>query len=263
MRSPGGASSGRRPKRGSACPRRCPDVCRPRRRPAPRRTTSIIAEEIRREVDAAEADFQSAVQHAIRAGELLIEAKAAVGHGNFGPWLKANFPGSRRTAERYMSFFQNRHAVAHLRTVADAAEALTKPKPKFCEWAGGEQSCDLPATHRPWMSDNGWCAMALPEDGAGKVTVPGYCLGHANLMAEYNFAHRGDGYDEAFSRPLASARDARGFSIPPRDRRLNNPNVPDRPHPVGVAEDPGLWVLRCPNCGHDLTRNMRRDDEAT
>ena len=92
-----------------------------------------------------------------------------------------------------MSFFQNRHAVAHLRTVADAAEALTKPKPKFCEWAGGEQSCDLPATHRPWMSDNGWCAMALPEDGAGKVTVPGYCLGHANLMAEYNFAHRGDG----------------------------------------------------------------------
>jgi len=49
------------------------------------RTIATIAEEIRHEVAGAEADFESAVQHAIRAGELLIEAKDQLGHGEWLP----------------------------------------------------------------------------------------------------------------------------------------------------------------------------------
>lgn len=42
------------------------------------------------------------VQHAIRAGELLIEAKSQVEHGQWLPWLEANCEFSERTAQGYM-----------------------------------------------------------------------------------------------------------------------------------------------------------------
>ncbi len=68
----------------------------------PTRDLTTLAAEIRREHEKAEADYQSAFAHAIRAGALLIEAKAQVKHGEWLPWLKANFPGSVRSAQGYM-----------------------------------------------------------------------------------------------------------------------------------------------------------------
>jgi hypothetical protein len=44
----------------------------------------------------------SALEYARRAGELLIEAKARVAHGEWLPWLKANFDFSEKTAQNYM-----------------------------------------------------------------------------------------------------------------------------------------------------------------
>jgi hypothetical protein len=88
-----------------------------------------LAVEIRTEVDAAEADFQSAVQHAIRAGELLIDAKAQVKHGGWLPWLEANFPLSERTARNYMRMAEKSATVADLPTIREAVALLTVPKP--------------------------------------------------------------------------------------------------------------------------------------
>ncbi len=44
----------------------------------------------------------AAIVHAIKAGQLLLEAKRKVGHGNWLPWLEANCEMSERTAQNYM-----------------------------------------------------------------------------------------------------------------------------------------------------------------
>lgn len=61
-----------------------------------------LAASIRREHEAAQECASKAVEHAKRAGELLIEAKAAVGHGEWLSWLAANVQLSGRTCQAYM-----------------------------------------------------------------------------------------------------------------------------------------------------------------
>ena len=45
---------------------------------------------------------------AIRAGELLTEQKAKLGHGKWLPWVKSNLPFTSRTASSYMKLFEER-----------------------------------------------------------------------------------------------------------------------------------------------------------
>ncbi len=87
-----------------------------------------IGTELRHEVDQAEQGFQSAVGHAIRAGELLNEAKGRVKHGEWLPWLKANFPASERTARNYMRLAEKSATVADLPTIREAVAVLAQPK---------------------------------------------------------------------------------------------------------------------------------------
>lgn len=83
-----------------------------------------LAAAIRAEVDAAEADWRSAVDHAIRAGRFLIDAKTQVAHGEWLAWLEANFPGSEDTAERYMRLARNSARVRHLPSIREAVALL-------------------------------------------------------------------------------------------------------------------------------------------
>jgi hypothetical protein len=74
----------------------------------------------------------SAVEHAIKAGELLIYAKAEVKHGEWEPWLKENFEGSLRTAQMYMRVFRNRDKLTKAKRVSDlslrgALKELSEP----------------------------------------------------------------------------------------------------------------------------------------
>ncbi len=50
----------------------------------------------------AEAAIGRALEYALNAGQLLIQAKAQVQHGEWLPWLTTNFRGSDRTAQIYM-----------------------------------------------------------------------------------------------------------------------------------------------------------------
>lgn len=50
----------------------------------------------------AEAHKMQAILKARAAGELLLEAKDTVKHGEWGDWLEVNFEGSGRTARAYM-----------------------------------------------------------------------------------------------------------------------------------------------------------------
>ncbi len=78
--------------------------------------------------------LKAGLSRAVEAGELLIEAKGNVGHGEWGAWLSENFEGSERTAQAYMKVARNREAletksatVADL-TFRDALKELTAPK---------------------------------------------------------------------------------------------------------------------------------------
>jgi Protein of unknown function (DUF3102) len=79
-----------------------------------------LAERIRAEDRGARNAFVRGVDHAMAAGDLLIEAKKQLVHGQWGPWLEANCAMSARTARRYMSFANNRDVIeAKLATGAD------------------------------------------------------------------------------------------------------------------------------------------------
>jgi hypothetical protein len=61
-----------------------------------------LAERINAEHRACEVAVNSALAHAMTAGEMLSAAKIQLPHGAFGPWLAENFAGSDRTARAYM-----------------------------------------------------------------------------------------------------------------------------------------------------------------
>jgi hypothetical protein len=70
-----------------------------------------LAARIRAEHEATSTALKSSAEHGIAAGELLIEAKAKVPHGQWLPWLKDNCSMSERTAQLYMRLAKNREAV--------------------------------------------------------------------------------------------------------------------------------------------------------
>lgn len=89
-----------------------------------------LAGRINTEHEACHASMQKGLEHALKAGALLLEAKAGLPHGEWLPWLGNNCPGiSERSAQRYMRFTQNRGELeSKTATVADltirAAEGL-------------------------------------------------------------------------------------------------------------------------------------------
>jgi hypothetical protein len=61
-----------------------------------------LAQRINTEHAAVGAAMKSGLEHALRAGELLFEAKASVDHGEWLPWLECNCDIAQRTAQAYM-----------------------------------------------------------------------------------------------------------------------------------------------------------------
>ncbi len=92
-----------------------------------------LAADINREHEAAQECAGKAVEHAKRAGELLIEAKGTIPHGEWIPWLATNVQFSERTAQTYMRVTrelpklegEKAHRVADL-SLRDAIRALSQ-----------------------------------------------------------------------------------------------------------------------------------------
>jgi hypothetical protein len=92
-----------------------------------------LAARIKAEHEATAAALKSGVEHAMAAGDLLVEARAQLKHGQWLPWL--NTCGiSERMAQRYMRLARNRGAIeAKSDTVSDlgikgALAMLTVPR---------------------------------------------------------------------------------------------------------------------------------------
>jgi hypothetical protein len=67
-----------------------------------------LAARIRTEHEACTASMKRGLQHAIAAGEMLIEAKAQLKHGEWLPWLRDHCCIPERTARLYMRLAANR-----------------------------------------------------------------------------------------------------------------------------------------------------------
>jgi len=67
-----------------------------------------LAAEINAEHRAFVGTFRKTVEHGIRAGELLAQAKAECKHGTWLPWLEENFEGAIRTAQEYLRLYNHR-----------------------------------------------------------------------------------------------------------------------------------------------------------
>jgi hypothetical protein len=131
-----------------------------------------LAARIRQEHRAASDKMSEALLHAMAAGDLLIEAKALVRHGQWLPWLKDHVDISARTAQIYMRAAKNRaeiepskaqstadlslgEAVALLALSSDVRKLLAFVKE--CEGLDGEE-----------------LVQACLDANVGVVTTPGY-----------------------------------------------------------------------------------------
>lgn len=93
----------------------------------------VLAERINAEHEATEAAFSESLQHARRAGSLLIEAKSEVPHGEWLPWLEVNCQFAVRTAQVYMRIERNWAELSNTQGLAilgveSAAKLLAVPK---------------------------------------------------------------------------------------------------------------------------------------
>ncbi|TWT75508.1 hypothetical protein Pla123a_30170 [Posidoniimonas polymericola] len=92
-------------------------------------TLAEIPATLRAETDAANRSASQAIEHAMRAGELLAQAKGQLEHGEWLSWLDSNFSGSRRTAQQWMRLAAGRERLqmrsdCAFDSIADAVRAL-------------------------------------------------------------------------------------------------------------------------------------------
>lgn len=142
------------------------------------------ATEIRTEHEAAQRCASEAVAHAIRAGELLLEAKAALPHGEFGAWLAANVECSARTAQGYIRLAklddEKRNAVADLslrsalhRVTRDAIDAKRKEEfnrrdVEHAQFRGNPETGDGPVSVEHLRAGS-WCVRIGPNAVGAKL----------------------------------------------------------------------------------------------
>ena len=94
-----------------------------------------LATLINTEHSAAQSAYGSALEHALRVGELLTQAKTQCAHGAWLPWLSENCPEiAERTAQAYMRLHRERDRLPKSATVADltvrgSLEFLVDPPP--------------------------------------------------------------------------------------------------------------------------------------
>lgn len=81
--------------------------------------TSEIASRINEEHSRAFSKAQDALSHARNAGELLIEAKSLLKHGEWGKWLAENVSFTDRTAQSYMRLARNWESLAKNEMISD------------------------------------------------------------------------------------------------------------------------------------------------
>jgi phage N-6-adenine-methyltransferase len=99
-----------------------------------------------------QAAYRAALPHAIRCGELLLEAKAQVAHGQWLPWIEANLTLRPRQCQGYMRLAANRDALnaqAATHLTIDGALALVAERRAHPPGSGSVE-WHTPASYLDW-----------------------------------------------------------------------------------------------------------------
>jgi hypothetical protein len=133
-----------------------------------------LAARIRAEHEASGSALKRGAAHAMNAGDLLIEAKAQLKHGQWLPWLEGNCAISERTAQLYMRMAKARSKIEGVNPqhVADlslrgAMAVIAPPTPDIDIWEWAAQQLEKPFTdwdvnnHR-WMQTKLAHCVGLP-----------------------------------------------------------------------------------------------------
>ncbi len=95
-----------------------------------------LAARINAEHKAAADALRSAVGHAMAAGDLLIEAKAKVPHGQWRGWIDANCQISERSVQLYMKLAKHREVIEMEKQIRNGRcgfDSGTRPR-RFASW---------------------------------------------------------------------------------------------------------------------------------
>jgi hypothetical protein len=98
----------------------------------------VLAASINTEHDDCLAAMQQSLSHALAAGNMLVEAKSLVAHGEWLPWLADNCAIPKRTAQLYMRLAKHRELIeaksadVALLTIQAAVELIDR-KPTLAE----------------------------------------------------------------------------------------------------------------------------------
>lgn len=147
-----------------------------------------LAARIRTEHEATKAALNSAVVHAMAAGDLLIEAKAQVPHGQWLPWFNKHCTMSERSSQLYMKLAKNRETIenAMIKSATSVADLTLNEAAALCVLAGRlERLIDF----------------AKRADGASPEQLVDLCV------AEGFGAIKDEGYDPFYGRSKAEMRE--------------------------------------------------------
>jgi hypothetical protein len=160
-----------------------------------------LAARIRTEHNGAQAAVKRGIEHVIAAGELLIEAKAQLKHGQWLPWLEEHCGLSDRTASRYMRVARNKDKLGENGHVSDlslrgAVDALTAHIP--------------PDVSEELAKANSKCVELWIEDASRRYphTAEAFANGFADLPKPVEVLEVFETAAADFMRPLASIRES-------------------------------------------------------
>jgi hypothetical protein len=103
-----------------------------------------LASEINRLHDAAISAVRTALQNAIRAGEVLASAKAILPHGSWYGWLQDHTDVGVRQAQRYMKLYRERDKInaSSATHLSNALEIVSAPKAKVVHLSADDATDD-------------------------------------------------------------------------------------------------------------------------
>jgi hypothetical protein len=177
-----------------------------------------LAKRINEEHRRCEGAVNAALEHAMNAGDLLLEAKGKAPHGTWQGWLAEHFDGSVRTAQAYMRVAARRGEVEAAKTQSSAPlsldgalRALSAPK----DAPRGERPStleEMEARAEDALSQSRGAALEIAESLDAIQRGRGWgALGYASF-ADYvaaEFATR-----ELFPIPYGLISDASGEPLP-------------------------------------------------
>lgn len=187
------------------------------------RSLKVLAKDIESYHQAAHRAARVAIDHALRCGEMLLEAKAKVAHGEWLPWLAANTTIGARQAQNYMRLARNKPEIEARKcamdsylTLREAVALIVEPKPESLREHYAKRVNDRWArcqeARRGMVNELAEARQSLADDEAFKAWLAEQGIGEepASVIVDLLDLDDGDAWDNALVAALERAIDFEG-----------------------------------------------------